>query len=275
MRARGIKEHLPTVVLVAVFLVGVCLLAYPTVSDWWNQQHASRVVASYQQAVEELDAEQLAALRAEADAYNAELSQRPASYELDDVRAEEYARLLSVNGSDAMGSLSIPRIGVELPIYHGTSDGVLQVGVGHLAGSSLPVGGESTHAVLMGHRGLPSAELLTRLDELAVGDAFSVEVLGETLYSEVDQVLIVEPSDVSALAIEPGEDLCTLVTCTPYGINSHRLLVRGHRVDAPELSTHVTADAVRVEPMLVACALAVPVLVVLAAAVLVRSRRRR
>lgn len=275
MRARGIKEHLPTVVLVAVFALGVCLLAYPTVSDWWNQQHASRVVASYQQAVEELDAERLATLRAEADAYNAGLAQLPASYELDDAQAEEYARLLSVDGSDAMGSLSIPRIGVELPIYHGTSDGVLQVGVGHLAGSSLPVGGESTHAVLMGHRGLPSAELLTRLDELAVGDAFSVEVLGETLYYEVDQVLIVEPSDLSALAIEPGEDLCTLVTCTPYGINSHRLLVRGHRVDAPDLSVHVTADAVRVEPVLVACALAVPVLVVLAAVVLARSRRRR
>lgn len=273
-RARNIRKHLPTAVLVLALIAGVCLIAYPTVSDWWNQLHASRAAAGYSQVVEELSTEELSALRSEAQAYNKSLAGKAASYNLSDSEEAAYERLLCVPGTDVMATVSIPAINMTLPIYHGTSEGILQIGVGHLAGSSLPVGGESTHSVLVGHRGLPSAKLFTNLDRLAVGDTFSLTCLGEVMYYEVDQVLIVEPDDTSALAIEEGKDLCTLLTCTPYGVNTHRLLVRGHRVDAPSSSAYVTADAYRVEPALVACVLAAPVLVMLSGAVVVRERRR-
>lgn len=271
---QGIRRHAPTIILAVVFLLGVCLLAYPTVSDWWNQHHATRAVASYERAVEDLSAEDLEVALSAARAYNAELAETPASFELADAELGRYEGLLAVAGADAMATLEIPRINVKLPIYHGTSDGVLQAGVGHLMGSSLPVGGSSTHCVLMGHRGLPSARLLTDLDQLEVGDSFSVTALGDKLWYEVDQILIVEPDDVSSLAIVPGEDLCTLVTCTPYGVNTHRLLVRGHRVSSPYEGAHLTSDAVRVDPLLVASVVAVPVLLVLVVAVLVSTRRR-
>ena len=273
-KTRDIRRNVTTAVLALVFLAGVCLVAYPTVSDWWNQQHASRAVASYAQAVEDASAEDLAALLKAARAYNADLAENPTGFSLSDAQTDAYERQLTLEGATAMATLEIPSINVSLPVYHGTSDGVLQTGIGHLAGSSLPVGGASTHAVLMGHRGLPSAKLLTNLDRLEVGDSFSITCLGETLYYEVDQVLIVEPTDLSALAIQEGEDLCTLVTCTPYGVNTHRLLVRGHRVDAPDAGVYVTADAHRLEPMLVACVVAVPLLAVLIAIVLVRGRMR-
>ena len=274
-KVRDIRRNVTTAVLVLVFVAGVCLLAYPTVSDWWNQMHASRAVADYAQAAEDLSADDLGALLAEAREYNERLAQGPRSYELSGSELARYEAQLAVPSTSVMAALGIPSIGVELPVYRGTSEGALQVGVGHLAGSSLPVGGPSTHAVLVGHRGLPSARLLTDLDRLGVGDSFSVTCLGETLFYEVDQVLVVEPSDVSALAIEEGEDLCTLVTCTPYGVNTHRLLVRGHRVGAPGLSEYVTSDAARVSPALVACAVAAPVLAALAVAALAAGRRRR
>lgn len=269
------RKHLPTIALVIAFAVGVCLLAYPTVSDWWNQRHASRAVTTYSQTVDALDEAERASLLAAARDYNVQLAQAPLSFELSDDQLAAYADQLSTQGTDVMAVLEIERIGVKLPIYHGTSDGVLQAGAGHLAGSSLPVGGPSTHAVLMGHRGLPSAKLLTDLDQMEVGDSFRITVMGEELLYEVDQILIVEPDDLSELGIQPGEDLCTLVTCTPYGVNSHRLLVRGHRVDAVGATAHLTADAVRVNPVLVTCAVAVPLLLVLAVVALVGRARGR
>jgi sortase A len=186
-----------------------------------------------------------------------------------------YSQLLCVPDTNVMATLEIPSINVNLPIYHGTTESSLQIGIGHLAGSSLPIGGASTHTVLMGHRGLPSAKLLTELDKLKVGDEFCVTALGEEAWYQVDQILIVEPTDTSALAIEEGKDLCTLVTCTPYGVNSHRLLVRGHRVEAPNESLLVTSDAFRIDAVMVASILAIPVLLICIVVVFVRTYNQR
>ncbi|MBQ1188425.1 MAG: class C sortase [Peptococcaceae bacterium] len=188
---------------------------------------------------------------------------------------EIYEKTLDVSGTGIMGYIEIDSIDVSLPIYHGTEDSVLQIAVGHLDWSSLPVGGAGTHCVMSGHRGLPSAKLFTHLDELVEGDTFVVRVLDEVFTYEVDQILIVEPEDVSALTIEPGNDLCTLVTCTPYGINSHRLLVRGHRIENEVASAlvRVTSDAVQIEPVLVAPVLAMPILFVLLVMLLLPKKR--
>ena len=187
-----------------------------------------------------------------------------------------YEELLDVNGVGIMGYIDIDAIGVELPIYHGTDSSVLNIAVGHLEGSSLPVGGESTHCVLSAHRGLPSARLFTDLDRLKTGDTFTLSVLNRLLTYEIDQILIVKPEEVDTLAIEPGQDLCTLVTCTPYGINSHRLLVRGHRVEnaAPKPEIFVPADMVQIDPLVVTPIVAVPMLLVLLIFLLIRYRKR-
>ena len=176
-----------------------------------------------------------------------------------------------------MGYIEIPEIDVSLPIYHGTEDPVLQVAIGHLEWTSLPVGGESTHCVLSGHRGLPSAKLFTDLDRLVVGDRFRLGVLDQVLTYEVDQILIVEPQDTEALLIEEGKDLCTLVTCTPYSINTHRLLVRGHRVETEKdaKNVRVTSDAIQIEPYLVAPVVAAPILLVLLLGLLIPRRRKK
>ena len=216
------------------------------------------------------------ALWAEAEAYNQTLVNKSDRFNLTDEELEEYEQMLTVEGTDVIGYIEIEKIGCFLPIYHGTSDAVLQTGVGHLEGSSLPVGGESTHTVISGHRGLPSAKLFTDLDQLEEGDTFVLYVLDETLTYEVDQIRIVEPTELSELAIVEGEDYCTLVTCTPYGINTHRLLVRGHRVaNGEDSSVRVTADAVQIDPVTVAPLVAVPLLVLLAAGVLVYTRKKK
>ena len=259
------KKRISTILLILAFLAGVSLLLYPSVSDYWNSLHASRAVANYAQEVQNMDRTQYDEMWQAAVDYNASLRERENGYFLTDEQQAQYDNLLDVSGTGIMGYIEIPSIGVSLPIYHGTSDAVLQIAVGHIDWTSLPVGGAGTHCVLSGHRGLPSAKLFTNLDQVIEGDTFSIRVLDEVLTYEVDRILIVEPEDVSALAIEPGKDLCTLVTCTPYGINSHRLLVRGHRIENPEqaASIRVTSDAIQIEPLLVAPVLALPVLLVL------------
>lgn len=188
-----------------------------------------------------------------------------------------YDTLLDISGTGVMGYIEIPTINISLPVYHGTEDAVLQIAVGHLEWSSLPVGGEDTHCVLSGHRGLPSAKLFTNLDKLVVGDKFVMRVLDEVLTYEVDQILIVEPTDVSTLMIEAGKDLCTLVTCTPYGINSHQLLVRGHRIENQEeaQAIRVTSDAIQIGPLIVAPAVALPMLLVLLMILLVSGGKTK
>lgn len=266
-----------TVFLVLLLLAGVSLLLYPSLSDYWNSMHQTRAIASYAETVSQLDTAQYDEMWKAAQDYNRSLAQRETAFALTDEQKVAYESLLDVSGLGVMGYIEIPEIDCSLPIYHGTEESVLQVAVGHLEWSNLPVGGEGTHCVLSGHRGLPSAKLFTNLDKLAVGDTFLLRVLDEVLAYEVDQILIVEPEQVDALGIVPGEDYCTLVTCTPYGINTHRLLVRGHRVEnTPEAARmHVTADATQFDPLLVAPVLAIPVLLLLLMILLVPKRRRK
>ena len=257
------KKNRSNIILILIFLVGLSVMLYPTVSDYVNQKNQSRAVASYSEEVENLSDVDYQAYFDAADDYNRRLAETPDAF----YRPEEvsgYTDTLDVSGTGIMGYITISKIGVELPIYHGTSDGVLQVAAGHLEGSSLPVGGAGTHAVISAHRGLPSAKLFTNLDELEVGDTFTITVLDRVLTYEVDQISIVLPTETDLLQPVEGKDYVTLMTCTPYGINTHRLLVRGKRIENAENQKHirVTADALRIEPIIVAPALAVPMLLV-------------
>lgn len=271
------KGRISTIILILVFLAGLSLLLYPTVSDYWNSLHQSCAIAEYTSQVAKLDDNLYEQLWTDAEKYNETLVNKPDRYEMTEEEREEYESLLDVSGNGIIGYIEIPKIDCSLPVYHGTDEAVLQIAVGHIAGSSLPVGGESTHCVLSGHRGLPSAKLFTNLDQLVEGDTFMLRVLDETLTYEVDQIHIVEPDQLSLLEIEEGKDYCTLVTCTPYGINTHRLLVRGHRVENAERAdaSHVTADAMQIEPIVVAPLVAVPMLLILLMILLVRSRRKK
>ena len=269
------KKKTANIILILMFLAGLSLLLYTTVSDYWNSMHASQAVANYAEKVKDLSREQYDKMLQEAKAYNKTLAQSGGGYTLSKRQEAAYESILDVTGTGIMGYIEIPTIHISLPIYHGIEDSVLQIAVGHLEWSSLPVGGKSTHCVLSGHRGLPSAKLFTNLDQLVEGDTFVIRVLDEVLTYEVDQILIVEPSDVSALTIEEGKDLCTLVTCTPYGINSHRLLVRGHRVANQTEGIRVTSDAIQIDPLLVAPVVALPMLLALLIVLLVSGKKRK
>lgn len=271
------KKNLTTVLLILAFLAGLSLLLYPTVSDYWNSLHQSRAITEYAEQVNELDNELYEQLWADARSYNQTLLQNPNRYEMTDEERAEYESLLDVSGTGIIGYIEIPLIGCSLPIYHGTEESVLQIAVGHIEGTSLPVGGAGCHSVLSGHRGLPSAKLFTDLDKLTVGEDFILRILDETLTYEVDQILIVEPYELDALAIDPERDYCTLVTCTPYGINSHRLLVRGHRIENQEEArlVRVTADAMRIEPVIVAPLAALPMLLLLLIVLLIPKKPRK
>lgn len=273
-----LRKNLTTIFLIAALLVGLCLLVYPTFSDWWNSLHQSRAIAVYTENVAQIDNSHYEKMLSEAHAYNAELALLPhRQWKLTDEELERYSGVMDVIGSGIMCYIEIPKIKCSLPIYHGVEDTVLQIAVGHIPGSSLPIGGENTHAVLSGHRGLPSARLFTDLDKLVVGDTFLINVLDETLTYEVDQILIVEPYDLASLEIVPGQDLVTLVTCTPYGVNTQRLLVRGHRIEtAAEAHTvRVSADAVQIDPTLVAPVVAAPMLLILFIIVLIPSGKKK
>lgn len=268
------KNKKSTIVLILILIAGLSLLLYPTVSDYWNSMHASKAVADYDARVSDLTEEQYDEIWQAAVDYNKSLLERSDSFYLTDEQKEQYEKMLDITGTGIMGYIEIPNIDVSLPIYHGTEDSALQIAVGHLEWSSLPVGGESTHCVISGHRGLPSAKLFTNLDKLREGDTFMLRVLDEVLTYEVDQILIVEPTDTDALQIESGKDLCTLVTCTPYGINSHRLLVRGHRVENQSEEIRLTSDAIQIEPLIVAPAVALPVLVIIFTLLLSVSKKK-
>ena len=259
------KKSFSNLILVVVLLIGVSLLLYPTVSNYWNSFHATQAIVDYSKQAANLDDEKYDEMWQRAVAYNTGLRYRDNPYLLSEEQKAEYESILDVTGTGVMGYIEIESIDVSLPVYHSTEEAVLQVAVGHLDWTSLPVGGESTHCVLSGHRGLPSAKLFTNLDKLIVGDTFVLRMLDEILTYEVDQILIVEPSDTRALLMEDGKDLCTLVTCTPYGINTHRLLVRGHRIENAEAAklVRVTSDAVQIEPLLVAPIVAFPILILL------------
>ncbi|MDO4806590.1 MAG: class C sortase [Coriobacteriales bacterium] len=269
-----LKKNILNILIVVMGLAGVILLAYPTFSDWWNSMHQSYAIASYDQAVAEMDPHKYDELLAAAEKYNAELAKTGINWSMSDEQMKVYNSLLDVTGTGMMGYVEIPKINVELPLYHGTRDAVLQVAIGHITGTSLPVGGVGSHCSVSGHRGLPSARLFTDIDVLDKGDIFTITVLDRVLTYEVDQVRIVLPADLGDLAIDQKKDYVTLITCTPYGINSHRLLVRGHRIDNLPGTVRVMADAVQIKPYLVAVFLAIPILVTMLVWVMLSTSRR-
>lgn len=270
------KNSLSKIILILMLLIGLSLLLYPSVADYWNSFTQSQAIINYAEQVAHLDTEQYDHIWQDAFAYNASLVGRRNDYLLSDEQRSEYNRLLNVAGNGIMGYIEIPSIGVELPIYHGTADSALAVAIGHLEWTSLPVGGADSHCVVSGHRGLPSAKLFTDLDQLALGDYFLLRILDETLTYEVDQIRIVEPTQTDDLLIQEGKDLCSLVTCTPYGINSHRLIVRGHRIENLEQAqtVRVNADAVVIEKLVVASFLLAPVLLLALLSLLIPKRKR-
>ena len=271
------KKHWSTILLVFIFMIGLSLLLYPTFADRWNSMHQSRAIASYSEAVANIDDDQYDEIWNAAWEYNRSLLERSSSFRLTEEQKQTYDRLLNITDSGIMGYIEIPGIDMSLPIYHGTDEAVLQVGAGHLEWTSLPVGGAGSHCVISGHRGLPSAKLFTDLDRMVLGDTFTLRILDEVLTYEVDQILIVEPQDTDALMIEEGKDLCTLITCTPYGINSHRMLVRGHRTENAEdaSAVRVTADAEQMDPIIVAPMVAAPILLALLVIMLCNTRKKR
>lgn len=259
---KWLKQNIVNVILLAVLFTGVGLIAYPSVSNWYNSYHHSIAVMGYAQNVSELDPEMVKRVWASAEAYNRKVAQTGNIWVPTEEQIAAYKKELNIDESGIMGYVNISKINVQLPIYHTTDEKVLQNGVGHLSGTSLPIGGESTHAVLSGHRGLPQARLFTDLDKIVVGDTFQLHILNRTLNYEVDQIRVIEPTDFSDLTIIDGEDYCTLFTCTPYGINTHRLLVRGHRVGSTSGNVTVPSDAMRYAPVLIAPFFAAPILLV-------------
>lgn len=270
------KSTTSTIILVFIFFVGLSVLLYPAVSDYINSKHQSRAVASYSEVVADMTDEQNETLLRKAEDYNRRLSLTNGKGFFDPSLVKGYEEILDVSGTGIMGYISIDKLHLELPIYHGLSDGVLQIASGHIEGSSFPVGGVNTHAAISGHRGLPSARLFTDLDELEVGDRFTVTVLNRVVTYEVDKISIVLPTEVDGLQIIDGESYCTLVTCTPYGINTHRLLVRGKQVDGiSKPHIYVEAEAYKIDPIVVTPAVAAPMLLILLIWMLFTSRKRK
>ena len=270
-----LRERIVTLVLLGMMLIGIGLLAYPSISDYWNSFHQTRAVMSYAENVSNMNADEYERILDSARLYNEELAEKGISWAMTDEQKEKYWKELNIGNDGIMGYIRIQKIDVTLPIYHGTDDSVLQTSIGHLEETSLPVGGDGSHCMLFGHRGLPSARLFTDLDKLREGDVFTLTVLNETLTYEVDHIWIVEPSDMSHLSIEDEKDFCTLITCTPYGINSHRLLVRGHRTENLDGNAMVVADAIQIRPTFIAPFLAIPVLIILLLYVLIGTSLKR
>ena len=263
------------IILVAIFFVGLSVLLYPTLSDFWNEKRQSQAIVNYDDLIVDLTPEDYSALFSKADTYNQKLRNLQFPFLNHKNISDEYYSTLDVNGDGMMGYITIEKIKVQLPIYHGTSDKVLNSAVGHVEGSSIPVGGESTHAVLSAHRGLPSAKLFTNLDKVEVGDVFTIRILDRTITYQVDQILIVLPQETNDLNIVHGEDYCTLVTCTPYGINTHRMLVRGTRIEniEPDRVVNVVTEAYHIDPLIVTPAVAAPILGVLLITLLIKNAK--
>ncbi|HFR3900763.1 TPA: class C sortase, partial [Streptococcus suis] len=257
---KWLKKKGPSFIMPLIFILGIGLLAYPSVSDYWNSFHQSEAIMSYSDTVSDMTADQYKEIIDSARQYNQE---KPLNWNVTASDIEAYNQELNFNKDGIMGYIEIPKIDVKLSIFHGTDETVLETSIGHLEGTSLPVGGLGTHSVLSGHRGLPSARLFSDLDKLREGDIFTVHVLNETLTYKVDQIRVVEPSDLSALTIEPQKDLLTLVTCTPYGINTHRLLVRGYRIENVNGNALVTSDAIQIKAIFIAPFIATPILFVI------------
>ena len=268
------RKKFTPVIMVFVLLIGLSLLLYPTIADKWNAYHQSRAIIRHAENMAKFSEEEVETFRSAADDFNRSLVGNVGRWSFSQAERETYESLLITDDTNVMAYIEIPKIKVSLPVYHGTGNDVLQGAIGHLEGSSLPVGGKGTHCVLSGHRGLPSARLFTDLDKLREGDTFTMTILNETLTYEVDHIWIVEPSDLSHLTIEDGKDYCTLITCTPYGINTHRLLVRAHRIENANGNAMVVADAIQIRPVYIAPFLAIPILLLLLIYVLISTSAR-
>lgn len=273
------RKHISTIFIILIFLVGLGFISYPTVSNLWNQAHQSRAIATYSKQVEKLDDSENKKMLKAARKYNKSLLKKSDHWKFSKKDKKKYESLLDVSGTGIMGYIEVPKIDCSLPIYHGTDEGALQIAIGHLEGSSLPVGGKSTHCVLSGHRGLPSARLFTDLDQMEEGDIFILNILGRKLAYEVDQIKVVLPEEMSDLEIEEGKDLCTLVTCTPYGINTHRLLVRGHRTEYVEKKVAEEKKEVQTKKtdirLMIAGGAGVLMLLIIIIVIVIKRRRKR
>ena len=273
------RKHISTIFIILIFLVGLGFISYPTVSNLWNQAHQSRAIATYSKQVEKLDDSENKKMLKAARKYNKSLLKKSDHWKLSKKDKKKYESLLDVSGTGIMGYIEVPKIDCSLPIYHGTDEGALQIAIGHLEGSSLPVGGKNTHCVLSGHRGLPSARLFTDLDQMEEGDIFILNILGRKLAYEVDQIKVVLPEEMSDLEIEEGKDLCTLVTCTPYGINTHRLLVRGHRTKYVEKKVEEEQKKVQTKKtdirLMIAGGTGVLILLIIIIVIVIKRRRKR
>ncbi|CQR25332.1 sortase [Streptococcus varani] len=260
---KKLTDKVISYLLIGIIITGIGLLVYPSLADYWNSFHQSQAIMKYQERVTDLDTSQYEKILADAADYNKQFLDTGIKWHMTDEEQSDYNSKLSIDDTGNMGYITIPKINVTLPIYHGTTEEVLQTSIGHLEGTSLPVGGESTHSVLSGHRGLPSSKLFSDLDKLKVGDSWTVSILNETYTYEVDQIRIVLPKDLSNIQIEEGMDYQTLLTCTPYGVNTHRLLVRGHRVANEDGNALVIADAIQIEPIYIAPFIGIPVVILL------------
>lgn len=269
------KNKISTIILILIGFAGLCLMLYPTVADYWNSKTSSKVINEYVESVRNISEEDYRSMWEAAQEYNKSLLERYDSFHLTEQQQAKYNKLLDVDGSGVMGYLQIDKIGVELPIFHGTDDVMLQKAIGHLEWSSLPIGGESTHSVVSGHRGLPSMRLLTDLDKIREGDTFTLNIMNEVLTYEVDQIRIVVPTDLQDLTIEKGQDYCTLVTCTPYGVNTHRLLVRGHRIENITGDIGIVSEAIFVDKLIVAGIIACIILILLLLRVIFKKPKNR
>ena len=267
------KVSITNILLVLIMLTGIGILAYPSVSDWWNSMHATQAIAGYVEAVETMSKEEKEAIFAKAKEYNDSLP-NGVNFNISEEKYAEYASILDVTGTGIMGYIQIQSIGVNLPVYHGVDEGILQIAVGHIPGSSFPIGGERTHAVMSGHRGLPSAKLFSDLDKLKEGDVFTVTVLNETFTYMIDQIRIVLPEETDELAIVDDKEYATLVTCTPYGVNSHRMLMRGHRIANID-GKATPADAVKIPTYIVIPAVGIPLLFVVLLGMLIYYRKKK
>ena len=270
-----IRRNLLTIIMATGMMVGVFLLIYPSVANYWNSFHQSRAIASYADSVSHMSQEDYTKVLESAREYNKQIAASGMRWNMTEAQRAEYEQQLAVDGTEVMAYVSMPKFHIKCPIYHGTDEAVLQIAVGHLEASSLPVGGKSTHCLISGHRGLPSARLFTDIAKMKEGDVWTIRVLNETLTYECDQIRTVLPDDLSDVQIEEGKDLCTLITCTPYGINTHRLLVRGHRIPNVDGAANLTADGIQIEPKYIAPFVAAPILLILLIILLISTRRAK
>ncbi len=270
-----IRKNLVTLLMASGMILGIFLLVYPSVANYWNSFNQSHAIASYTENVTRMSHEEYKNILNDAREYNKRLADTGMRWTMTDTERAEYNSKLKIEGTDVMAFVSMPKFHIRCPIYHGTDEAILQVAVGHLEASSLPVGGKSTHCLISGHRGLPSAKLFTDIAKMKEGDTWTITVLNETLTYECDQIRTVLPDDLTDLQIIEGEDLCTLITCTPYGINSHRLLVRGHRIPNVNGTADITADGIQIEPIYIAPVLAVPSIILLLILLLISTRRAK